>query len=500
MKVLAMNKTRSLKKQILIRLFLVTAFIFILVGAIIIERSHRVFYKSLDNAVMAQIKALLTLTEVNTDGSIDFEFNDEIMYEFNKKNAEAFFLIKRLMGNQEVARSEVLEKVKIDLPVSLKKLRKKSKFSWNLKIEDKKFRCVAKIEFPQVDEDITKSLLRGNTDNKQSNEEIINTLKKGNELLFIVGLDSSTTDERFYKAIGSTGLTLGLGLLTLLIIVWVVINRSLKPMFSLKSEVEGISADNFNLVKVPQIQEIAIVAKALNKLINRVKLAFERERQFTADVAHELRTPITEIRTLVEVMLKWRENIPESVLKNYEDIFFSIKKMQSIVTSLLTLTRCDANALKIEKETFDLSQVTREVWSQFESSAHSKNLKVNYRIPDGVNIFSDKNLFETILNNVFSNALEYTPQDGKIEFDINLQNDVFSLVVSNMTKDLTKEDLPLVFERFWRKDESRSDSDAHNGLGLALVKSISKILNFNVDVSLSENSIFTIRIYGQLGK
>ena len=232
MKMLIMNKTKSLKKQIIIRLFLVTAFIFILVGAIIIERSHRVFYKSLDNEVLTQIKALLTLTEINEDGSIGFEFNDRIMYEFSKKNAKAFFLIKKLIDNQEIARSEILEKVKIDLPVSIKKIRGKSKFSWNLKIDDKKFRCIAKIESPQVDEDVLKSSFREKIDSSKSDEEIINILKKENELLFVVGLDSTATDERFYKAIRSTGLALGLGLLTLLIIVWIVINRSLKPLFS----------------------------------------------------------------------------------------------------------------------------------------------------------------------------------------------------------------------------------------------------------------------------
>jgi len=486
MKISTMNKTRSLKKQILIRLFLVTAFVFVLVGAIIIERSHRVFYKSLDNAVLAQIKALLTLTEINEDGSIDFEFNNEVMYEFNKRNGEAFFLIKKLMGNQEIAHSEILGKVKVELPVSPRKLRKKSKYSWNLYIDDKKFRCVAKIESPQVDEDITKS-----------NEEIINTLKKGNELLFIVGLDASTTDERLYKAIGSTGLALGLGLLVLLIIVWLVINRSLKTLFFLKSEVEEISTDNFNLVKVPHIQEIAIVAEALNKLINRVKSAFERERQFTADVAHELRTPLTEIRTLTEVSLKWRDDVPEDVLKNYNDILSSAMKMQNIVTALLTLTRCDAGVLQIEKVKLNLTEVINEIWSQYEPQIKAKNLNVTSKIPDNVNIVSDKNLITTIFINLLSNAIEYTPPNGIIEFFLESQNENFNFVISNTTNDLTADNLPFLFERFWRKDKSRSDSDLHCGLGLSLVKSISKVLDLTINTTLNNGTTFTISISGK---
>lgn len=496
-----MNQTyKSLKRQILVRLFLITALVFILAEGIILEQSHRALNNALDNALKARAESMATLIEIEPHGEIEFEFSDDVMRDFSGPDPKAYFLIRRISDNKEIERSESLGSEKIDVPVPLKDIAPGKPFFWNTRIHDKNVRCIALREYRQLDSVETPESTSGEENSFSSQQDATAIIEKSNELLLLAAIGRSDTDRQFWGILKLTSAALGIGLFLLLLSGRFVIVRSLQPLRELEKEVQFISAENLIPVKVPSIKEIASVAHALNRLIKNLKEAFERERRFTADVAHELRTPIAEMRSLAEVALKWPDGRIDQERKNYADILASAKQMQNIVTTLLTLTRCDAGALKCQKEEVPLEPLINLTWQQFENTAVAKRLAISSNVPSEISISTDKELFETVLANLFSNAVEYTPEGGKIQWRASLKNGEFSFSIANTTTELTEEDLSHLFERFWQKEKARSHAETHGGLGLALVSSLATILGFTIKARLTTPSLLTITLSETLNK
>ena len=479
---------KSLKYKILTRLFLITSLIFLLVEILIIERTQSSLYKILDNSLLLNINSLLTLTEIKKDGSIDFEFKDEIMHEFHENNGKAFFLLLKRSDHTEIERSNSIRNAKLSLPFDLEDFKKGQTYFWNKKIGDRRFRCAATVEIPPRESE------RDEDTGGEKAEGKISDIK--NELVFIVGLDKTQTDWRFYKIIEWTALSLATGLILLLMVVWIIINNALEPLISLQKDVEKITEQNLVPVNVPQTKEIESVAVSFNKIIKRLKSAFEKEKQFTSDVAHELRTPIAEMRTILEVAMKWKEESSENAFRNYEDLLKSAVKMQNMVSSLLTLSRCDSQSLIINRGNFNLSELIRKIVKDYEKTASDKRLSLKTNLSENFHLCLDESLFDTVLNNLVSNAVEYSAPGSEICITLKSDDASFLFEVQNKTDNLSREDLPYIFDRFWRKDKSRSDFDTHSGLGLSVVKSISQALHISLNATIDENSIFKVQISG----
>ena len=458
--------------------------------AFIIERIHRSLYNVLDNSLLMHIKALLTLTEIKTDGSIDFEFKDEIMHEFHEKTGKAFFLLLRRSDHSEIGRSNSTLNINLSLPFDLDDLRKGKTFFWNMKIGDKRYHCAARIEIPPNENEQDEEKGRDKTERK------ISDIK--NELVFIVGIDKSQTDRSFHEIIERTSLSLAMSLILLLCVVWIVVNNALEPLIALQRDVDKITEQNLVPVNVPPIKEIESVAESFNRIIDRLKSAFEKEKQFTSDVTHELRTPIAEMRTILEVALKWKEESSENVFKNYEELFKSVVKMQNMVSALLTLSRWDSQSLIISKGNLDLSELTKKILKEYEKPASERNLSLKTDVSENVHLCLDESLFDTIINNLLSNAVEYSTPGSDVHINLKSNETSFLFEVINKTDHLSHEDIPYIFDRFWRKDKSRSDFDIHSGLGLSVVKSISQALHLCLGASIDDKGVFTIQISGPL--
>lgn len=474
----------------MIRLFLITSLVFLLVETFVIERTYRSLYKVLDNSLLMHIKALLILTEIKSDGSIDFEFKDEIMHEFHVNNGKAFFLLFKRSDHTEIERSNSIRNARLPLPFDLEHLKKDKSFFWNHEIGDRRFRCAARVEIPPRENERDEETVGEKSGQKISNPK--------NDLVFIVGLDKGQTDRSFHEIIERTSLSLATSLILLLCVVWIIINNALKPLIALQRDVEKITEQNLVPVKVPRIKEIQSVAESFNIIIERLKSAFDKEKQFTSDVTHELRTPIAEMRTILEVALKWKEESSENAIRNYEDLFKSVVKMQNMVSFLLTLSRCDSQSLVIRKGNVNLSELTNKIVKDYEKTASDKGLSLKTSLSENLYLCLDESLFDTIINNLVSNAVEYSSPGSEIHISLKSDETSFLFEVINKTDHLSHEDVPYIFDRFWRKDKSRSDFDTHSGLGLSVVKSIAQALQINLNASIDENSIFKIQISGNI--
>lgn len=278
------------------------------------------------------------------------------------------------------------------------------------------------------------------------------------------------------------------GLLTIIITIPMVnisLHRGHAPLEELARQAATINADSlkarFPVDSLPE--ELRPIAGRLNDLLQRLESSFERERRFSADIAHELRTPIAELRTLAEVELAWPEG--EQSEKHRETLNIALQ-MEALVTRLLELARSENGEIPLKFEPLQVAPLVDEIWRPLATGAKEKNLVFSFKIPSDTKISTDRILFRSILANLLSNAMEYAPRDGRGEIWWNAQAE--ELAISNTVHDLTAADMPHLFERLWRKDKSRTDRE-HCGLGLVLCQTFAELLGLGLKATLDSGTL-----------
>lgn len=226
--------------------------------------------------------------------------------------------------------------------------------------------------------------------------------------------------------------------------------------------------------------ELRPIAERLNDMLARLEESFERERRFSADAAHELRTPLAELRSLSEVALKWPPE-PADAREAFQDTLAITKRMESLVTGLLAIARCEGRSKPAPPEAVDLPALIWKCWAPFAEEAAKKELNLDWQLPASCLVRSHSALLHTTFTNLLANAVEYTPRGGTISVSVHAKSThrpEFEL--ANTTENFSPQDIPHLFNRFWRKDETRSN-ERHSGLGLAVVQAA--LQNLELDVS-----------------
>jgi two-component system sensor histidine kinase QseC len=276
------------------------------------------------------------------------------------------------------------------------------------------------------------------------------------------------------------------------VIVPVMVGWGLKPLDELEKQVAVIDARTLQL-RFPTTglpSELQPVCQRLNELLARLEASFERERRFSADVAHELRTPIAELRTLAEVALKWPDD-SGSARSALQDALAVALQMESIATKLLALARCESGLLPVHLEALSLSPLVREICQSLSDQARSNRITLSLDVPDDACWLADPALLRAILTNLLSNAVQYCSVGGSIQLSVEHGR----LLISNTTDGLGPDDLPHLFTRFWRKDPARS-SNVHGGLGLALAKAYAGALGMELRAELTAPQQITFVLSG----
>jgi signal transduction histidine kinase len=271
---------------------------------------------------------------------------------------------------------------------------------------------------------------------------------------------------------------LGAGLLVLVpFVVARVARRALRPLDQFADVVAGIDAQSLSgRVSDPGLvpEELRPIAAKLNDLLGRLHASFERERRFSADVAHELRTPLAELRAIAEVALRFPPDAHDRP-GVFEDVRDAAVQMERLVSSLRTLAACEGGAQIVATAPVDVGLLAERTWARFAAAATAKSLSVRGDSPAGVVVQSDPVLLESILSNLFSNAIEYAPRGGTVEWNVAVTNGQATVSISNTNADLRSEDMPHVFEAFWRRDAARTGG-VHSGLGLSLSQAFATLL------------------------
>lgn len=272
----------------------------------------------------------------------------------------------------------------------------------------------------------------------------------------------------------------GIGAAACALLIGLALRDGLKPLRVLGSEVAQIAPQSlstrFSIGGLPR--EIGPVVGLLNQLLDRFEEGFHRERQFSADLAHELRTPLAESRSLIEMGLRYPDEINEN---QQREILLASTRMERIVDAMLQLARCEATKVESD-EVIVLRQLVETCWKPCGAVAGERGIHLQIDLtPDG-SVRGSADLWSLLVRNLLSNAAVYAPE-GTTVF-VSRNNDAL-LQIANQAPDLRQEDIDRMFDRFWRADRVRS-GDEHSGLGLSIARACAKAMGLSLTASLHE--------------
>ncbi len=280
------------------------------------------------------------------------------------------------------------------------------------------------------------------------------------------------------------------------LLVWRLVGSGLTPLSRLAQQVSAIDESNLDArlsQKGARSIEIAPIEDQLNHLLERLQSAFERERRFSANAAHELRTPLAELKTLAEVARMVPED-KEQVTQFFADVGEISGQMENVVATLLELARSEAGLLSTDPEDIELAAYCDEIWRHAINGSDAGKTLVKH-IPGDLVINTDREKLGMILSNLFSNAVSYSPNDAEIEIAAEVRNNNVVIEVRNASIDLKPEDVVHMKDRFWRKQKVRAAS-GHSGLGLTLVDALARIMKLDVSLRLDQQQFFMVTISG----
>lgn len=217
--------------------------------------------------------------------------------------------------------------------------------------------------------------------------------------------------------------------------------------------------------------------------VTQQKKSDELRREFVANVSHELRTPITNIRSYAETLVD-SEDMPADMEKNFLRVIVNESdRMTKIVQDLLTLSRFDSGKADLNFESFSFSLSVKNIYEamllEAKKSGLEMSLEVENNLPD---IFGDKSRIEQVLLNILSNAVRYTPEGGSISVRAGRSKNTVWMEVADTGIGIPSEDLPRIFDRFYRVDKARSRASGGTGLGLSIANDIVIRHNGNISV------------------
>lgn len=265
-----------------------------------------------------------------------------------------------------------------------------------------------------------------------------------------------------------------MGILAGVVIVYLVVNTSLKPLDDLKAEIEELDEQELDarLKKGKQSAELIPITNEINSLLDRLEDVLKREREMTSNVAHELRTPVSGLLSNLEVLLSSERTVEEYKETSNECLKIATR-MHWLVNNLLSLTRLEAGNISLSYQEIDLESELRMWWRPFAEIAHNKSHQVVWGVPKGMKLRTDPNYLRVVLRNLFDNAVAYTPDGGRIQITADREG---VLAVANTISEKDKKLDSRVFTPFWRGSEEREGESHHLGLGLSLSRKVAEIL------------------------
>ncbi|MBI4420728.1 MAG: HAMP domain-containing protein [Gemmatimonadetes bacterium] len=255
------------------------------------------------------------------------------------------------------------------------------------------------------------------------------------------------------------------------LIGYLLVGRTLEPVDRMVDEVEAITDGRSlhrRLVELKTGDELARLSSTLNAMLARLERSFVSLRRFTADASHELKTPLTVLRSGIERAITHPETSPE-VLEVLEETLIEVNRMTEMVDSLLMLARADEGRAPLHLEAVDLREILREVAETAGILGEQASVSVSVSIPAEPTAFpADRARIRQLFMNLLTNAIKYTPRGGSVWIESVMADGQVTLQVRDTGVGIAPGDLPHIFDRFWRADAARRRTGERPGAGLGL--------------------------------
>jgi heavy metal sensor kinase len=276
---------------------------------------------------------------------------------------------------------------------------------------------------------------------------------------------------------------------------WWLATRALRPVEDISVTAGRISAGNLaERINVAETDsELGRLAGVLNATFARLEGAFTRQKQFTADASHELRTPLTVIISEAQTTLA-RERSAAEYRESVAVCLDAAQHMKRLTESLLQLARFDAGQEQTERRSVDLAEITADCAERTRPIADERGVTIHCDLTRALT-FGNPELLSQLVTNLLSNAIYYNKPNGEIRAGTRAENGAAVITIADTGKGISAEDLPHIFERFYRADKSRSLAEGRSGLGLAICKAIVDTHEGRIDVAseLGHGTTFIVR-------
>lgn len=459
---------KSIKKDIVSAITIIPAVIlfsiFIAIDIVLDDWVNDKF----DETLTTKSNYLKTLIEVYQDG-VEFDFSDEFMPEFNNKKDAQYFQL--WIDEKPAERSKSLDAFPEE-QLAKQKLEINTYKIINVELPDGRTgRSIMSYFHPQVP-----SRLR----------DVIQPYQ--HTAFFTV----TVSDEDFSWALLGLDILFWLVFITLIIgmryLVIYQIDKGLKPLFLLNEEIANLKVDKStsSLKKLPNEHiEIAPVRAELLRFIELSQQTLAEEQRLSADIAHELKTPIAEIISLSELNIQYPHD--RRISETYSEDMLSIgERMKHIVNNLMMLNQSDEYLLKQQNQTVILCDEIEKIMTMMHSSCEQIFERINLtNLLDRTAVNIDTSSFNIIMTNLLNNALYYSPDKSNIELKIEKkEKNTIQIIIQNKLKNaITEAQLNKMFKPLYQIDTARTANDRY-GLGLAIVDKLCKINNYDIQATL----------------
>ena len=429
-----------------------------------------------DRALLAKAQSLSTLLEQDEDG-VDFDFTPETMPEFAAGPAAEYFELW-LASWPRAQRAVALGATDLprfadpapapryrDVVLPDGRAGRAVQLDFLARLDPKEHLDPARIKRPLA------TLVTAR--DRSALERLVGGLRAGLALLVLTGIGLA------YYLVERT------------------VSHGLRPLAAIRAQLANLHAMTLHtrLTLPHNAAELAPLVEQFNTLLADLEDAFRREQDFSVAAAHELRTPLAEIRSLAEIGARFADD--RALAGEYfADIVAAVTQLETLARNLLALARHDSGlASDPEIEDIDVVAAIAQAWRAEAVTANARQLRYRYSGSAAVCIRAERNALDLLLRNVIGNAVAHSPTASEISVVCRVDNASVTVAVANPRGDLEAHDLPQLFERFWRKDTARGE-DGHAGLGLALVRAYAAQLGVQSSATLDEDGQFVLRLAG----
>ena len=290
-------------------------------------------------------------------------------------------------------------------------------------------------------------------------------------------------------------LAVGVGIALIIMLAWLMAHRGLAPLRDITQLARSMSAERLDarlpVEAVPV--ELSDLARSFNDMLSRLEDSFRRLSDFSSDIAHELRTPISNLMTQTQVALSKARSAEE-----YREILYSnleeYQRLAAMIADMLFLAKADNGLIVPSREAVDLAAEIKDLFAYYELLAEDQGATLASSGEGSVT--GDRLMLRRALSNLLSNAIRHTPRGGEVSVKIAGDGDGFvSVSVENPGEPIPAEHLPRIFDRFYRIDPSRQRAGEGAGLGLAITRSIIRAHGGRISVSSDSNTTrFELRL------